>query len=85
MLAQQRLLRQLLCVISLDVLDFIWVGQSCVVDDRLHIVLQLLHDVFVLQLRDVAVFALHVGVEQRALLGRVTVLESLVPSQPLEL
>lgn len=63
----------------LDVLELMRVRHFGLVDDRLDIFIKLLHDVFVLQLGDVHVFALHVCVEERALLRRVTVFKALVP------
>lgn len=84
-LGEHRLLRQLLCVVLFYVRDLGRIWQLCVVDHRLDIVFTLLHYVLVLQLGNVAILALNVSVEERALLLGVTVLESLVPAEPLEL
>ena len=63
MLRQHRLLSELLRVVLLHVvqLDQVWV--LGVVNDRLDILLQFLHDVLVLQLLNVAILSLDVGVE----------------------
>ena len=75
----------MLSVVLLDVLDFDGVRSFGVVDDRLHVIFKLLHDVLVLELGDVAIFTLDVGVEQGTLLLRMTVLKAFIPAQTLEL
>ena len=85
MLAQHRLLSELLGVVLLDTLDLSLVRHFRVVDHRLHIVLQLLHNVLILKLSDVHLFALNVRIEKGTLFSRVAILEPLVPAKPLEL
>lgn len=84
-LREHGLLDELLAVVLLDVAELFLIRHLRVVDDRFHVVFQLLHDVLVLQRRNVHVFALDVGVEQGALLRRVAVFEAFVPPQALEL
>lgn len=61
------------------------IGYLRVVDDRLHVIFQLLHNILVLERCNIHVFTLDVGVEERALLRRVAVFEAFVPAQALEL
>lgn len=63
MLRKHRLLSQLLRVVELNILQLCGIRHLGLVYDRLHIVLQLLHDILVLQLRYVLLFALYVGIE----------------------
>ena len=69
----------------LDVAQLGLVWYLSVVDHRLHIVLQLLHNILILQGGNIHIFALNVGIKERALLRRVAVFESLVPAETLEL
>jgi len=79
-LTEHGLLCELLRVVLLDPLQLERVGELGLVNDRFHIFLQLLHNVFVLQLGNVAHFSLHVSVEERALFCRVAIFEALVPA-----
>ena len=67
-------LDQLRVIVGLNVRKFSLVWQLCRVDHRLDVILQLLHNVLVLQLLDVVVFPLHVCVEKAASLenGKTT-------------
>ena len=63
---KRAVLNQLRVVVGLDVRKFGLVRLLGRVDDRFDVVLQLLHDVLVLQLLNVVVFPLHVGIEKAA-------------------
>ena len=63
---KRAVLNQLRVVVGLDVREFGLVRLLGGVDDRFDVVFQLLHDVLVLQLLNVVVFPLHVGVEKAA-------------------
>ena len=67
-LAKHRLFGELAGVVLLDPLQLDRIGGHGLVDDRLHVVFELLHDVLVLKLGDIVHFSLHIGVEKRALL-----------------
>ena len=82
---EHRLLHQLLAVILLDVAQLLLIWHLSVVDHRLHIVLQLLHNILILQGSNIHIFALNVSIKERALLRWVAVFESLVPAETLEL
>ena len=69
MLAKHRLLSELLRVVLPDAFQLIWVRHRCLVDHRLYIIFQLLHNVFVLELSDVHLFALYVCIKEGALLS----------------
>ena len=68
MLAKHRLLGELAGIVLLDPLQFDGIRSHGLVDDRLHVVFELLHDVLVLKLGDIVEFALDIGIEQGALL-----------------
>ena len=70
-LGKHRLLRQLLSVVLLDILKLSGVRHLGLIDHRLHIVFQLLHDVLVLQLSYVLLLSLNVCIEERTLLKQV--------------
>ena len=59
-------LNQLRVVVGLDVRKFAEVGRQRGIDDWLDAILELLHDILVLQLLNIVVFPLHVGVEKAA-------------------
>ena len=63
---KRAVLNQLRVVVGLDVRKFGLIRLLGGVDDRFDVVLQLLHDVLVLQLLNVVVFPLHVGIEKAA-------------------
>ena len=84
MLGEHRLLHELLAVVLLNVAEFGLVGKFSVVDDRLDIVLEFLHYIFVLQGSNIHIFSLNVGIKEGALLRRVAVLESFIPTKTLE-
>lgn len=72
-------LNQLRVVVGLDVRKFAEVGRQSGIDDWLDAILELLHDVLVLQLLNIVVFPLHVCVEKAASLCRITRAESFIP------
>ena len=61
---------QLLIVVRLDVSQLSLVRLQCLKNYWLNIVLEFLHDVLILQLLDVVIFALHVCVEKAASLEK---------------
>ena len=63
-------LNQLRVVVGLDVREFAEVRRQRGIDDWLDAILQLLHDVLVLQLLNIVVFPLHVCVEKAASLEK---------------
>lgn len=78
----------------LDLGELLRVWRLCWVRDRLYAVFRLLHDILVLKTLDVALLALHIGVEKGArlielaiktYLRTVTCLKSVTPSKVLEL
>ena len=83
-LGEHRLLHELLAVVLFNVAEFSLVGNFSVVDDRLDIVLEFLHYIFVLQGSNIHIFSLNVGIKEGALLRRVAVLESFIPTKTLE-
>ena len=69
-LGEHRILGQLLAIVLFDVSQLFSIWHLRVVYDWLHIILQLLHDVLVLQLLNIVVFPLHVCVEKAASLRK---------------
>ena len=76
---------QLLIVVRLDVsqLSLVWLQR--LKNYWLNIVLEFLHDILILQLSDIHILTLDVGIEEGALFGRVAFSKALFPSQTLEL
>ena len=85
MLGEHWLLHQLLAVVLLDVAKLGLVRDLSVIDDWLHVILEFLHDVFVLQRCNIHIFPLNICIKEGALLCRMTILESFVPAKSLEL
>ena len=80
MLGEHRLLHQLSAVELLHVADLNFVWLLCLINHWLDIVFQLLHDILILQLSDIHILTLDVGIEEGALFGRVAFSEALFPS-----
>ena len=85
MLGEHGLLHQLSAVELLHVADLNFVWLLCLINHWLDIVFQLLHYILILQLSDIHILTLDVGIEEGALFGRVAFSEALFPSQPLKL
>ena len=63
-LTQYGLFSKLFCVVFFDTLELSLVRQLRLIYDWFNLILEFLHNIFVLQLRDIHLFTLHICVEK---------------------